>query len=136
MASDDELNELRSELDARITSVSVELMGALGSLDNHGKRFDRVDARFDRVDRRLDHLSEGVGRRFADTDRRFDEAYRRMDLMDRRFDRLDARFDRVDARLQLVDTKLDRRFGWQTFLLVVVGVISVLDEQVAQLFGL
>ena len=118
MASEDELERLRTELNERINSVSVDLMGAFGSLDNHGRRFDEID------------------RRFAEVDRRFRDMDRRFDLMDVRFDQMDTRFDRMDSRIESLDTKIDSRFGWQTFLIVALGVVTVLNDQVGQILGL
>ena len=154
MANEDDIERLRQELNERMTAVSVELMGAFGSLENHGKRFDQVDARLDKVDARLDRVDGRLDKvdwqlgqitsTLGQFGPRFEHADNRLTLLDAkvdtRFSQLDKKVDdhvgRLDTKLDVLADRLDRRFGWQAFLLFVLGAVTVLQDQVGQIFGL
>ena len=66
-------------------------------LDEHDRRFDRIDARLDEHDRRFDRI-----------DARLDEHDRRFDRIDTRLDGHDRRFDSLDRGLGGVQVQFDR----------------------------
>ena len=134
--TEDDLAQLRNEFETRLATVNVDQMKAATAIGAYGERFTAVDAHFDAVHARLDALSADVDRRFDEMDRRFEEMDRRFGLVDSRFEGLDQRLDRVEDRLSTIETKLDSRFGWQTFMFGVLGLLVLFGDSVRPLLGL
>jgi len=81
VATKDDINLLRVEMNQRFTLVD--------------EKFKQIDARLDRVDSRLDQ-----------TDARLNRVDSRLDQIDARLDRVDSRFDRLETKIdQLASTK-------------------------------
>jgi hypothetical protein len=113
-----DLDQLRSEFDAKLARVTLEHMNTATAIGAYGERFNAMDAQFVAVDVRFDSM-----------DRRFDEVDRRLDRMDKRFDRMDDRFDRLE-------NKLDSRFGWQTVMFTALGILTLFGDAVRAALGL
>ena len=147
MAEMSEFELLRNELDTKITAVTVENVKMSQAIGSYGERFaavearfDTVDARFDAVeqridatDMRLDYLSQDMDRRFEAVDRRFDGVDRQIASLAKETDR---RFNAIDRRMEKIEEKLDSRFGWQTFLMFVLGALILFDDTIRPLIGL
>ena len=131
-----DLAQLRNELETRLATVTVDQMKAATAIGAYGERFTAVDAQFVAVHARLDGLSADVDRRFDEIDRRFELMDRRFDEIDRRFHRIDDRLDRFESRLESLESKLDSRFGWQTFMMAVLGFLILFGDTVRPLLGL
>lgn len=120
--SEEDFARYRSEADARLNSISVDIMGALTSLADHKVRFDRIDDRFAQIDSRFAHIEA----RLVQIDGRFD-------AMDRRITALDQKFD---AKIDTLSDRLDRRFSWQTAMFGMLGAIVVFAEPIRAALGL
>ncbi len=152
-----DLDLIRNEFEAKLASVSLDHMQTATAIGSYGERFTGVEARIDAVDYRLDSLAneidrrfDMVGQRFDAVDRCFDRIDERFELVNHRFEQVDRRFDAVDQRFEQVDQrfdttdgaikdlreKLESRFGWQTFMTVVLGALILFDEAVRALVGL
>jgi septal ring factor EnvC (AmiA/AmiB activator) len=83
VATKDDINLLRMEMNQRFTLVD--------------EKFKQVDTRFTTIDER-----------FKQIDARFDQIDARLDRVDSRLDQIDARLDRVDARFDRLETKIDQ----------------------------
>lgn len=129
MAEMSELELLRNELDHKINAVTVENVKMSQAIGSYGERFTAVDARFDAIEARMDATDLRLDFLSQDMDRRFSE-------VDRRFEAVDRRLDSVDRRLEKIDDKLDSRFGWQTFLMFVLGALVLFGDTIRPLMGL
>ena len=83
VATKDDINLLRMEMNQRFTLVD--------------EKFKQIDPRFTTTDER-----------FKQIDARFDQIDARLDRVDSRLDQIDARLDRVDARFDRLETKIDQ----------------------------
>jgi len=132
----DDLDQLRSEFDAKLATVNVDHMKTASELGAYAGRFTALDQRMDGLDHRVEalrvhmnHEFDLVERRFVEIDRRFEEVYRRFDDADRRIDRLEARMDTIEH-------KLDSRFARQTFMFALLGLLVLFDDAIRPMLGL
>ena len=131
--TENDLAQLRNELETRLATVTVDQMKAAMAIAAYGERFTAVDAQFVAVHARLDALSADMDRRFVQVDRRFDQL---TGYVDGRLDQIDARFDRLETRVEHLESKLDARFGWQTFMMAVLGFLILFGDSIRPLLGL
>ena len=117
-----DLDQLRNEFDAKLARVTIESMNTATAIGAYGERFNAMDAQFVAVDARFSSLEAQMETRFDSVDRRFGD-------IDRRLDRMDGRFDRLEA-------KLDNRFGWQTVMFTVLGLLTLFGDVVRGAIGL
>ena len=89
VATKDEVNELRREMDQRFEQVD--------------KRFEQVDKRFEQVDKRF----EQVDKRFEQVDKRFEQVDKRFEQVDKRFEQIDERFEQIDRNIVGIHSQLD-----------------------------
>lgn len=127
--TENDLAQLRNELETRLATVTVDQMKAASAIGAYGERFTAVDAQFAAVDAQFVAVHARLDGLSADLDRRFEE-------VDRRFEQVDRRLDRIDDRLGGIESKLDTRFGWQTFLLAVLGFLILFGDSVRPLLGI
>jgi hypothetical protein len=106
-----DLDQLRSEVDAKLARVTIEHMNTATAIGAYAERFNAMDAQFVAVDRRFNEI-------------------------DRRLDRMDDRFDRVDSRFDRLENKLDSRFGWQTVMFTALGLLTLFGDAVRGALGL
>ena len=83
VATKDDINLLRVEMNQRFTLVD--------------EKFKQIDPRFTTIDER-----------FRQIDARLDQTDARLNRVDSRLDQIDARLDRVDARFDRLETKIDQ----------------------------
>jgi len=124
-----DLDLVRNEFETKLATVTIDQMKAATAIGAYGERFTAVDAqfmavlsRFDALELRVDALSADIGRRFSESDRRFEQIERRLGRLE----------DRVDS----LHAKLDSRFGWQTFMFAVLGLLVLFEDTIRPLVGL
>lgn len=117
-----DLDLLRDEFDAKLARVTIEHMNTANAIGAYGERFNSMDAQFNAVDAQFQVVHD-----------RFDAIYRRIDGLDRRVDRFE---DRVDSRFDRLEVKLDNRFGWQTVMFTVIGLLTLFGDSVRTAIGL
>lgn len=132
-STENELDRVRQELDARITAVTVEHVSMAQAIGSYAERFNGLEARMDATDMRIDYLSQDMDRRFDGVDRRFDEVNRRLEEVSSTMDR---RFDSHDRRFEKLNDKIDNRFGWQTVFMAALALIVLFDDAVRAAMGL
>jgi len=127
-----DLDQLRSEFDAKLAAVIVEHMNTATAIGAYGERFKAMDARFEMLEGRFDTVDRQfdiVDRRFVDVDRRFVE-------IDRKLEGVDRRFDKLDTKIQSLSDKIDSRFGWQTAMFGGLGAAVLFADQLRGALGL
>ena len=123
--TNDDLERVRFQLEAKINSVNVDHVNMAQAIGSYGERFTALDRQLDATDLRIDALS-------ADMDRRFDTLSAEMD---RRFSDVRSDIARLDGRLDRLDAKLDARFNVQTVLMTVLGVLVLFGDSIRTLIG-
>ena len=139
--ANDDFDRLRHELDVKIATVTVEQVNAATAIAAYAERINgielRVDALANEMDRRFDGVANDTERLHAEMNRRFDsvanEMYRRFDAQTEETNR---RFDEANARIDRLDRKLDVRFGWQTVIMVALGLVTIFDDVIQAALGL
>ena len=129
----------------KIATVTVEQVNAASAISAYGERINgielRVDALANEMDRRFDSVANEMNRRFdaqtAEMNSRFEA---QTNEINRRFDaqtaEMNRRFDDTNARIDRLDRKLDVRFGWQTVLMVALGLIAIFNDVIQGALGL
>ena len=121
--TNDDFDRLRHELDVKIATVTVEQVNAATAISAYGERINgielRVDALANEMDRRFDSVANEMNRRF-----------------DAQTAEMNRRFDDANARIDRLDRKLDVRFGWQTVLMVALGLIAIFNDVIQGALGL
>ncbi len=139
--TNDDFDRLRHELDVKIATVTVEQVNAATAIAAYAERINgielRVDSLANEMDRRFDRVANDTERLHAEMSRRFDSV---ANEMNRRFDAQTAetnrRFDEATARIDRLDKKLDVRFGWQTVIMVALGLIAIFNDVIQGALGL
>lgn len=139
--TNDDFDRLRHELDVKIATVTVEQVNAATAIAAYAERINgielRVDSLANEMDRRFDGVANDTERLHAEMNRRFDSV---ANEMNRRFDAQTAetnrRFDEATARIDRLDKKLDVRFGWQTVIMVALGLIAIFNDVIQGALGL
>ena len=134
--TEDDFAQFRSEFETRFTSASIDWMSAATAIGAYGERFTAMDARFTAIDERFTAIDE----RFAAVDAQFVAVHARLDGLsadvERRFEHVERRLDRLDDRMEAIERKLDSRFGWQTFMMAVLGFLILFGDTIRPLLGL
>jgi len=113
--SQNDLDLVRNEFETKLATVSLDQMKAATAISAYGERFTAVDARLDSLEIRLDAISRDV---------------------DRRFDQVERRLDRLEDRVDSLHDKLDSRFGWQTVMFALLGILVLFGDSIRPLVGL
>ncbi len=113
VATKDDINLLRMEMNQRFTLVDEKFKQIDPRFITIDERFKQTDARFDQIDARLDRVDSRLDR----VDSRLDQIDARLDRVDSRLDQIDARLDRVDARFDRLETKIDQLASMKRYLI-------------------
>jgi archaellum component FlaC len=111
VATKDDINLLRAEMNQRFGFVDEKFKQIDSRLDQMDARFDQIDSRLDQMDARFDQIDsrlDQIDARLDRVDSRLDQIDARLDRVDSRLDQIDARLDRVDARFDRLETKIDQ----------------------------
>ncbi len=106
----------------KIATVTVEQVNAATAIAAYAERINgielRVDSLANEIDRRFDAVANEMNRRF-----------------DAQTAEMNRRFDDANARIERLDRKLDVRFGWQTVLMVALGLIAIFNDVIQAALG-
>ena len=109
-------------------------MNAATAISAYGERINGIELRVDALANEMDRRFDGVAN---EMNRRFDGV---ANEMNRRFDaqtaEMNRRFDEANTRIDRLDRKLDVRFGWQTVLMVALGLIAIFNDAIQAGLGL